>query len=135
MCFVQVYNAYQTLLKGLASMLQIFHGIAKGSDDTGSIPEMASIVSDDRGGGGSSIGGGASSLGGDTDDTNVTLSCYEKKKKNQKVAKEFFLSWCSGCMCMMMKFFHFPRLFFFGFLSRKSKPISNSHCLFPMQLH
>lgn len=27
----QVYNAYQTLLKGLASMLQTFHGIAKGS--------------------------------------------------------------------------------------------------------
>lgn len=29
---VQVYNAYQTLLKGLASMLQVFHGIQKCED-------------------------------------------------------------------------------------------------------
>lgn len=29
---VQVYNAYQTLLKGLASMLQVFHGIQKCDD-------------------------------------------------------------------------------------------------------
>lgn len=31
----QVYNAYQTLLKGLASMLQTFHGIAKSSAGEG----------------------------------------------------------------------------------------------------
>lgn len=31
-CCVQVYNAYQTLLKGLASMLQVFHGIQKCDD-------------------------------------------------------------------------------------------------------
>lgn len=29
---MQVYNAYQTLLKGLASMLHEFHGIPKNSD-------------------------------------------------------------------------------------------------------
>lgn len=42
----QVYNAYQTLLKGLASMLQTFHGIAKGSAVEGcsQLPDSGSSV-------------------------------------------------------------------------------------------